>query len=135
MSRVKKFYQEFSLKKKSTRVLEEFDVEQIELKGFSRSIAEIEWLLLLLVLLYYMSPDARIASPAALLICMEIFGAFILGFHYVNFNLPQFRWKLAIETWVMILFITLVVWNTGSVDSPLLNLYLLVIISDRKSVV
>tara|TARA_R110000772_G_scaffold38750_2_gene91231 strand:+ start:2685 stop:3812 length:1128 start_codon:yes stop_codon:yes gene_type:complete len=117
------------VKKKNTRVLEEFDVEQIELKGFSRSIAEIEWLLLLLVLLYYMSPDAQIASPDALLICMELFGAFILGFHYVNFNLPQFRWKLAIETWVMILFITLVVWNTGSVDSPLLNLYLLVIIS------
>lgn len=117
------------MKKKNTRVLDGFDAEQIELKGFSRSIAEIEWLLLLLVLLYYMSPDAQIASPDALLICMELFGAFILGFHYVNFNLPQFRWKLAIETWVMILFITLVVWNTGSVDSPLLNLYLLVIIS------
>ncbi len=47
----------------------------------------------------------------------------------MNFNLPHFKWKLALETWVMILFISLVVWNTGSVDSPLLNLYLLVIIS------
>ena len=107
----------------------DLDIDQVELKGFARSIAEIEWLLLLIVLLYYMAPDAQIASPAGLLICMEVFGAFILGFHYVNFNLPHFKWKLAVETWLMILFITLVVWNTGSVDSPLLNLYLLVIIS------
>ncbi|MAY03797.1 MAG: GGDEF domain-containing protein [Gammaproteobacteria bacterium] len=115
--------------KESHAAVDEFDVEQIELKGFARSIAEIEWLLLLLVLLYYISPDAQVASPAGLLICMEVFGAFILGFHYVNFNLPHFKWKLTIETWVMILFITLVVWNTGSTESPLLNLYLLVIIS------
>jgi diguanylate cyclase (GGDEF)-like protein len=119
------------VKNKDTHLIEDYDldIDQVELKGFARSIAEIEWLLLLIVLLYYMSPDAQIASPAGLLICMEVFGAFILGFHYVNFNLPHFKWKLAVETWVMILFITLVVWNTGSVDSPLLNLYLLVIIS------
>ena len=42
---------------------------------------------------------------------------------------PQYSWKLAFETWVMIGFITWVLWNTGNVDSPLLNLYLLVIIS------
>lgn len=116
-------------KKKESHAVDEFDVEQIELKGFARSIAEIEWLLLLLVLLYYIAPDSQVESPTALLICMEVFGAFILGFHYVNFNLPHFKWKLMVETWVMILFITLVVLNTGSVESPLLNLYLLVIIS------
>lgn len=117
------------MKKKDTQVVDELYVEQAELKGFARSLAEIEWLLLLLVLLYYISPEAQIADSTGLLICMEVFGAFILGFHYVNFNLPHFKWKLALETWVMILFITLVVWNTGSIDSPLLNLYLLVIIS------
>ncbi|MBN4053437.1 GGDEF domain-containing protein [Haliea sp. AH-315-K21] len=117
------------MKKNDIQLFDDLDIDQVELKGFARSIAEIEWLLLLIVLLYYMSPDAQIASPAGLLICMELFGAFILGFHYVNFNLPHFKWKLAVETWVMILFITLAVWNTGNVDSPLLNLYLLVIIS------
>ena len=115
--------------RKYTKAVDEFDVEQIELKGFARSIAEIEWLLLLLVLLYFIAPDSQVESPTGLLICMEVFGAFILGFHYVNFNLPHFKWKLMVETWVMILFITLVVLNTGSIESPLLNLYLLVIIS------
>ena len=117
------------MKKKDSQLLDDLDIDQVELKGFARSIAEIEWLLLLIVLLYYMSPDAQISSPAGLLICMELFGAFILGFHYVNFNFPHFKWKLVVETWVMIIFISVVVWNTGSVDSPLLNLYLLAIIS------
>jgi len=117
------------VKKKDSQLLDDLDIDQVELKGFARSIAEIEWLLLLIVLLYYMSPDAQISSPAGLLICMELFGAFILGFHYVNFNFPHFKWKLVVETWVMIIFISVVVWNTGSVDSPLLNLYLLAIIS------
>jgi diguanylate cyclase (GGDEF)-like protein len=116
-------------KKKASQAVDEFDVEQIELKGFAKSIAEIEWLLLLLVLLYYIAPDSQVESPTGLLICMELFAAYILGFHYINFNLPHFKWKLMTETWVMILFITLVVLNTGSVDSPTLNLYLLVIIS------
>ncbi len=113
--------------RKDTQAVDEFDVEQIELKGFARSIAEIEWLLLLL--LYFIAPDSQVDSPTGLLICMIVFGAFILGFHYVNFNLPHFKWKLMVETWVMIIFITLVVLNTGSIESPLLNLYLLVIIS------
>ena len=77
------------------------DIEQIELKSFSRSIAEIEWLLLILV----------------------------LSFHYFNFYTRQSRWKLAIETWVMISFISWVLVQTGGVSSPLLNLYLLVIIA------
>ncbi len=92
------------MREEDSQLIEELDldIDQVELKGFARSIAEIEWLLLLIVLLYYMSPDAQIASPGGLLICMEVFGAFILGFHYVNFNLPHFKWKLALETWVMI---------------------------------
>lgn len=104
------------------------DIEQIELKGFSRSVAEIEWLLLLLVILYYVTPGAQIDNPFGFVIAIVAFGSFSLIFHYMNFNSPQRYWKLALETWVMIAFITWVLWNTGSVSSPLLNLYLLVII-------
>lgn len=104
------------------------DIEQLELKGFASSIAEIEWLLLLLVILYYVAPDARVLYPAGLVASMVGFALFVLGFHYVNAHARQKRWKLALETWVMILFITWVVWNTGGVESPLINLYLLVII-------
>lgn len=113
----------------SKNSLADFDIEQIELKGFSRSIAEIEWLLLLLVILYYASFKSEIEEPLGVLISIEVFMAFVLGFHYINYNVPQYRWKLIFETWVMMGFITWVLWNTGKIDSPLLNLYFLVIIA------
>lgn len=106
-----------------------FNIEQLELKGFTRSIAEIEWLLLILVLLYYVSPTAQIANPAGMIASMIAFSVFVVGFHYLNFFTLPARWKLAIETWTMILFLTWILWNTGKIDSPLINLYLLVIIA------
>lgn len=105
------------------------DIEQIELKGFSRSIAEIEWLLLLLVILYYVAPGSDVNNPFGLVMSMVAFAVFVILFHYVNYDAPQYHWKLALETWVMIVFITWVLWNTGSIKSPLINLYFLVIIS------
>lgn len=104
------------------------DIEQIELKGFASSIAEIEWLLLLLVLLYYVTPGTTFLHPDGIVYSMVAFAFFVLGFHYFNAHTSQKRWKLAIETWAMILFISWVVWNTGGVSSPLNNLYLLAII-------
>jgi diguanylate cyclase (GGDEF)-like protein len=104
-------------------------IEQDELKGFARTIAEIEWLLLILVLLYLVAggpqEEGRIATHMALF----FFGAFILALHYVHFYRHESRAKLALETWVMILFITWVVWYSGKISSPLLNLYLLPIIA------
>jgi diguanylate cyclase len=104
------------------------DIEQIELKGFASSIAEIEWLLLLLFILYYVAPEASVQNRAGLVVAMIGFTLFVLGFHYLNASARQQRWKLALETWVMIVFITWVIWNTGGINSPLINLYLLVII-------
>lgn len=100
-----------------------------ELRGFARTVAEIEWLLLILVLLYHavLVPDKE--NSAALTMAMLFFAAFVLSFHYINFYRSETYWKLAIETWVMIAFITWVVMYTGGLDSPLLNLYLLVVIT------
>ena len=106
-----------------------YRIEELELTGFSRSITEIEWLLLILVLLYYVLPGIEIENPYGIVVSMVIFAAFTLSFHYINFFTLPARWKLAIETWVMILFLTWVLWNTGKADSPLLNLYILVIVA------
>ena len=105
------------------------DFEQLELKGFARSMAEIDWLLLVLVLLYYVVPNAAVHSPMGLVSAMIGFALFVLGFHYINANTRHTRWKLALESWAMILFISWVVWNSGGVHSPLINLYVLVIIT------
>ncbi len=99
-----------------------------ELRGFARTVAEIEWLLLILVMLYQvvLVPDKE--TMAALSMAMFFFAAFVLCFHYANFYRKETHWKIAIETWVMILFITWVLAYTGGVDSPLHDLFILVII-------
>jgi diguanylate cyclase (GGDEF)-like protein len=57
------------------------------------------------------------------------FSAFILGLHYVRFYQQESRTKLAVETWVMIVFVTWVVWHAAKIQGPLLNLYLLPIVA------
>jgi len=114
---------------KTADIVGSIDIEQIELKSFSRSIAEIEWLLLILVMLYYVSPGAQVTNPFGMIVSLVAFSCFILSFHYLNFYTRQTRWKLAIETWVMIAFISWTLLQTGGVSSPLLNLYLLAIIA------
>jgi diguanylate cyclase (GGDEF)-like protein len=104
-------------------------IEQEELRGISRTVAEIEWLLLILVLLYLAFGGPEPGDRAAVSMALFFYGAFILSFHYANFYHRESRWKIAMETWVMILFITWVVGYTGKLASPLLNLYLLAIIT------
>ncbi|MGA7949330.1 MAG: GGDEF domain-containing protein [Thiobacillaceae bacterium] len=100
-----------------------------ELRGFSRTLAEIEWLLLAVVLLYQRVLVTDQESSAAVSLATCFFAAFVLGFHYLNFYRKETRWKIALETWFMIVFITWVLTYTGRLESPLINLYLLVIIA------
>ncbi len=100
------------------------------MKGFSRSLGELEWLLLVLVLLYTSVPGAgaQVTNRLDLVAAMIVFTVFVLSFRYLNLMRLDARWKLAIETWAMIAFVTWVLWNTGQINSPLLNLYLLTIV-------
>lgn len=104
-----------------------FDAE--ELRGFSRSMAELQWLLIILAILYFFIPTRPISDTNAMIITLVCYSGLVMLFRYLNFQARETRWKLAIETWVMISFITAILWYTGMVDSPLLNLYLLVIIA------
>jgi len=101
----------------------DLNIEQIELKEFSRSLTQIEFLLLILVILYEVVPGTEIANPFLMTVSMLVYAVFVLGFHYINLDTQQSSWKLAIETWAMIAFITWMLWNTGNVNSPLLNPY------------
>ncbi|MFA5912248.1 MAG: GGDEF domain-containing protein [Burkholderiales bacterium] len=108
---------------------ETLSIEQEELRGISRTVAEIEWLLLILVLLYQVFGGPAAEDKAAISAGRFFFGAFVLGFRYANFYKTESRWKIAIETFVMLLFITWALWYTGKLASPLVNAYLLVIIT------
>ena len=95
-----------------------------ELRGFTRTVAEIEWLLLILVLLYQVVFPLDEEASAALAMAMFFFAAFVLSFHYANFYRTETHWKIAIETAAMIVFITWVLAYTGGADSPLSDLIL-----------
>jgi len=100
------------------------------LRGFYRTVAEIEWLLLLLMMFYLVVGQIDEDFKIFLLGGLCAYAAFVMVFHYllIFFNEDNI-WKLALESWVMILLITWFVWHTGKQNSPLLNLYFLPIIT------
>jgi len=106
-------------------------IEQEELRGISRTVAEIHWLLLILVLLYLVfggdrsDPEADAAVSAGLF----FYAALVMSFRYANFYKRETRWKIAFETLGMITFITWVLWYTEGLAGPLVNLYLLPVIT------
>ena len=103
-------------------------IAQTELRGFSRTLAELEWLLLALVLLYFVLPTVPIDNQLGMLAAMSVYAVFVISFRYSKLFTEETQWKLAVETWAIIIFISWCVYHTGGVDSPLMNLYLLVII-------
>ena len=104
-------------------------IELEELRGISRTVAEIEWLLLILVLLYLTFGGPAKDDEAPITMALLFYAAFVMSFRYANFYKKETRWKIAIETWAMIVFITWSLWFTGKLSSPLLNTYMLAVIT------
>jgi diguanylate cyclase (GGDEF)-like protein len=106
-------------------------IEQEELRGIARTVAEIHWLLLILVLLYLTFGGAREDAEANAAIWMGLFfyAALVMSFRYANFYRRETRWKIALEAAGMLAFITWVLWYTDGLASPLLNAYLLPVIT------
>lgn len=104
-------------------------IEQEELRGVSRTVAEIEWLLVILVLLYLTFVGAPAESEPAISSALFFFAAFVMSFRYTHFYRAETRLKIGIETAAMLVFITWALWFTGRIASPLLNAYLLVVIT------
>jgi len=104
-------------------------IEQEELRGIARTVAEIHWLLAVLVLLYEVFGELDRERQLGISAALFFYTALVMGFRYANFYKRESRWKIALETWVMISFITWVLWLTGGLSSPLLNTYLLPVIT------
>jgi len=54
-------------------------------RGFARTIAEIEWLLPILVLVYLVAVKQQAESQIAIHMALFFLGAFILALHYAHF--------------------------------------------------
>ena len=106
-------------------------LEQEELRGISRTVAEIHWLLAILVLLYLVFGGVREDAEEAAAVSAGLFfyAALVMSFRYANFYRRETRWKISLETAGMIVFVTWVLWHTDRLASPLLNAYLLAVIT------
>jgi diguanylate cyclase (GGDEF)-like protein len=105
------------------------EIEQAQLRGFARSIAEVEWLLLILVVLYLFIANPAIAHSPGVLGVLLGFAAFVLLFRYGRPFAKHTHFKLGFEILVMLAFLSAVLVVSGGVRSPLVNLYLLPIIT------
>ena len=105
------------------------EIEQAQLRGFARSIAEVEWLLLILVVLYLFIVNPGLARSPSVLGAVLGFAVFVLLFRYARPFAKRAHVKLAIEILAMLAFLTAVLVFAGGVQSPLVNLYLLPIVT------
>jgi hypothetical protein len=105
------------------------EIEQAQLRGFARSFAEVEWLLLILVVLYLFIANPALARSVFVLGALFGFAAFVLVFRYGRPFAKRTHFKLAVEILVMLAFLTAVLVASGGVRSPLVNLYLLPVIT------
>jgi len=87
------------------------------------------------VLLFVIYGDADKEAEAAVVAALFFYTAFVMAFRYANFYKHESRWKVALETWAMIAFITWVCLYTGGLASPLLNTYMLPVIASALTLV
>jgi diguanylate cyclase (GGDEF)-like protein len=105
------------------------EIEKAQLRGFARSVSEIEWLLLILVVLYLFFVNPALARSPSVLGVLLGFAAFVLVFRYARPFSTRTHIKLTVEILGMFAFLTAVLALAGGVRSPLINLYLLPIVT------
>ncbi len=105
------------------------EIEQAQLRGFARTVAEVEWLLLILVVLYLFIANPALARSTGVLAVLLGFAAFVLLFRYARPFAKHIHFKLTLEVFAMLAFLTAVLVASGGVRSPLVNLYLLPIVT------
>jgi diguanylate cyclase (GGDEF)-like protein len=105
------------------------DLDWVELKGFARSVVEVEWLLVALALVYAYFAEFQEGSPGLYVAFVTAFAVSILVLRYTPALRRTPRLLIGVELALMTLFVTLVSWQTGGIHSPLINLYLLPLVT------
>lgn len=105
------------------------DLDWVELRGFARSVVEVEWLLVALALVYAWFAEFPAGGPVLYIGIVTVFAASILLLRYTPMARRLPRLLIGLELGLMTLFVTLVSWQTGGIHSPLINLYLLPLVT------
>ena len=107
----------------------DLEIEQAQLRGFARSFSEVEWLLLILVMLYLFVSRPDSARDPYVVGILVGFAGFILLFRYTRFFAGRTATKIGVEILVMVAFLTGVLATSGPEARILVNLYLLPVIT------
>lgn len=106
----------------------DLEIEQAQLRGFAHSFAEVEWLLLVLVMLFLFVTSPEMARDAAVVGILVAFALFILIFRFTKALAKRTARKIVVEILVMVAFLTGVLAFAKEAGGGLVNLYLLPII-------
>ena len=105
------------------------DFETAELRNFSRTVAQIDWLLVALAVLYDVFREPAARARLAIYAGVAVFAAIIVALHHARLVRHRSRQLLATETWLMVAFVSWVNYYSGVAHGPLLNMYLLPIVT------
>lgn len=105
-----------------------FSAEHADLRNFARTVAEINWLLIILVLLWHFYKGTPEDNVSAVMGGLVVFTVITVALHYLGLFPKPRRGLLAVESWIMIAFITWVLYFTGGLGSSLTSLYYLPVI-------
>ncbi|HEX6997035.1 MAG TPA: GGDEF domain-containing protein [Gammaproteobacteria bacterium] len=105
------------------------EIEQAQLRGFARSVSDVEWLLLILVVLYLFVASPDLIRDVPMLATLVAFAGLVLVFRYAKPFASQPQLKLCLEVLLMVAFVTGVVALGGAAAGALVNLYLLPIVT------
>src|SRR5690606_5655937 len=103
--------------------------ESSRLSGLARSMTEVEWLMLALVVLYAFVTDAEAARSPGVVAALLGFAAFVLVFRFIRPLARHARLELVAEIAAMLVFLTVLLAQLGGLMSPLTSLYLLPIVA------
>ena len=111
----------------------DLNFEEHRLRNLGGVVTRIEWLLLALALLSLTFAGVDPYERVAILTASMFYAAFVLVARHTRlFNTSSAR-TVAGETWVMIAFLTWIVWYTDKLASPLVGAYLLVVVASALS--
>jgi diguanylate cyclase len=98
-------------------------------RGYARSMHDVDGLLLLLALLYLFVSRSGMAFPDAYLLTLGIYGTLVLALRYARIFQAAPDRQLIFQCSLMVAFITALSILAGGERGPLLNLYLLPVVS------
>jgi diguanylate cyclase (GGDEF)-like protein len=93
--------------------------------GLARRVADFHWLNLVLALAFVVIPGIAVKDLVQVVVVQLFYAAYILLAHYRAEKFATGALNLALDTWIMIGYITFMMWQTADNSTDLIPLYLI----------